>query len=408
MIGAGPAGMMAAGRAAECGAQVVLLEKNLAPGKKLLITGGGRCNVTNAESDVKKLLSYYKDAGKFLASPFSVWDSKSTIDFFEGRGMPIKIEADNRAFPTSNTARSVYDALVSYLGGHGVTIVSNAPVASLVVDHGTIVAAKISGGNTIRGRSFILATGGLSRPETGSSGDGFRMLRDIGHTIDESGGALVPVALKGTSTTRAAGVSARAKLTLFQDNEKQGTHTGKILFTHVGLSGPATLNLSREIGQLLIHGPVIIEIDLFPAEGYEKIDTLLQTTLKAHANKMVRNSLGSVVPPALVAVVLERAEIHGEKMCNSVTRDERVRLMKTLKHFAVEVSHLLGLEKAVVTSGGVPLTEIDTKDMRSLKYDNLYIIGDLLDVNRPSGGYSLQLCWTSGFVAGTAAAATRV
>ncbi len=407
VIGGGASGMMAAGRAAEMGASVVLLEKNFSLGRKLLITGGGRCNVTNAEPDVKKLLAHYKDAGKFLASPFSEWSSSETIGFFESRGMPIKIEAEQRAFPASNTAQSVYDTLMKYLAGRGVTIVSNAPVSSLTTEGTRVIAAKIAGGNTIRARSFILATGGLSRPETGSNGDGFRMLREIGHVVDESGGALVPLALKGTVTTRAAGVTTRAKLTVFQDGSKQASHIGKILFTHVGLSGPATLNLSREIGQLLIHGPVSIEIDLFPAEGYEKIDALLQETFKTHANKMLRNSLGAVVAPALVPVVLGRAEIEPEKMCNSVTRDERVRLMKTLKHFTVEVDHLLGLEKAVVTSGGVPLTELDTKTMRSLKYENLYVIGDLLDINRPSGGYSLQLCWTSGFVAGTAAAATR-
>ena len=202
-------------------------------------------------------------------------------------------------------------------------------------------------------------------------------------------------------------MSARAKLTIFQDGVKQRSEIGKILFTHVGLSGPATLNLSRDIGQLLIHGAVTLEIDLFPSEGYEKIDALLQEALKTHANKKLRNSLGSIVAPALVAVILGRADIDGEKMCNSVTRDERVRLMKTLKHFSVEVAGLLGLEKAVVTSGGIALTELDTRTMRSLKYNNLYVVGDLLDINRPSGGYSLQICWTSGFVAGTAAAATQ-
>jgi predicted Rossmann fold flavoprotein len=406
VIGGGPAGLMAAGRAAELGARVILLEKNLAPGKKLLITGGGRCNVTNAEFDVKKLLAKYGDASKFLASPFSQWDSKATIEFFETRGMPIKVAAEQRAFPASDTARSVYETLLTYVNGKGVTMVPNAPVASLSAEGGTVAAAKIMGGNTIRARAFILATGGISRPETGSNGDGFRILRTLGHTVDESGGALVPLALV-EPIARAAGVAVRAKVTVLQDSAKQTSQIGKMLFTHIGLSGPAILNLSRDIGQLLIHGQVFLEIDFFPAEGYEKIDALLQETLKAHTNKMARNALGAVIAPALVPVLLDRAGINPEKMCNSVTRDERVRLMKTLKHFEVEVKNLLGLEKAVVTSGGVALTEIDMKTMQSLKYPNLYIVGDLLDINRPSGGYSLQICWTTGFVAGSAAAATR-
>lgn len=409
VIGGGPAGMMAAGRAAEQGARVILLEKNRTLGRKLLITGGGRCNVTNAEPDVRKLLSHYKSGGKFLASPFSEWNASTTIEFFEKRGMPIKIEAEQRAFPASNTAQSVFDTLLSYVHAHKVTIASNAPIVSLTAQDGAIVSAQIAGGNTIRARSFILATGGLSRPETGSTGDGFKMLKKLGHSVDESGGALVPLALKKTPLLRAAGVSMKnAKLTVLQDGVKQRVQSGKMLFTHVGISGPAVLNMSRMIGELLIHGAVEIEIDLLPDQGYEKVDAQLQATFKEHANKMVRNALSAAIAPALVSPILQMAGIESEKMCNSVTRDERVRLMKTLKHLETEVDHLLGLEKAVVTSGGLALTEIDFKTMRSQKYGNLYIVGDLLDIDRPSGGYSLQLCWTTGFVAGTAAAtATR-
>ncbi len=406
VIGGGPAGMMAAGRAAEQGASVILLEKNLSLGRKLLITGGGRCNVTNAEPDVKKLLAHYKSGGKFLASPFSEWDASTTIAFFEKRGMPIKIEAERRAFPASNSAQSVYDTMLGYINAYGVTIASNAPIEALQAEGGTIASARIAGGNTIRARTFILATGGLSRPETGSTGDGFTMLKKLGHTVDESGGALVPLALKKTPLLRAAGVSMKnAKLTVLQDNAKQRVQSGKMLFTHVGLSGPAVLNMSRMIGELLVHGTVHIEIDLLPDQGPEKVNAQLQSIFKEHANKMVRNSFGTLIAPALVSPILQIAEIEPEKMCNSVTRDERLRLMKTLKHLTVEVDHLLGLEKAVVTSGGLALTEIDFKTMRSTKFANLYVVGDLLDIDRPSGGYSLQLCWTSGFVAGSAAAA---
>src|SRR3989344_2739514 len=227
VIGAGPAGMMAAGRAAEMGASAILLEKNISPGKKLLITGGGRCNVTNAEPDIKKLLAKYKSGGKFLASPFSVWDALKTIEFFKSRGMPVKIQAEQRAFPASDTARSVYETLLAYIKEHNVTLVTNAPVAKLLSDGARITAASISGGNTIYAKSFILATGGISRPDTGSTGDGFKMLRVLGHTVDESGGALVPLALKTTPLLRAAGVALKnVKLTVLQDGIKQHAQTG--------------------------------------------------------------------------------------------------------------------------------------------------------------------------------------
>ncbi|MCE9541582.1 aminoacetone oxidase family FAD-binding enzyme [Candidatus Kaiserbacteria bacterium] len=406
VIGGGPAGMMAAGRAAELGARVVLLEKNPTPGKKLLITGGGRCNVTNAEPDVRKMLAKYKSGGKFLASPFSLWNAQSTVDFFEKRGVAIKVEAEQRAFPVSDSARSIYDALVSRLKETGVTVMTDSAVKSLDAEDGMIADAKLRSGARIRARTFILATGGVSRPETGSTGDGFAMLRALGHTVDESGGALVPIVLKKSPLVRAAGVALKeAKLTVLQDDIKQDVQTGKLLFTHVGLSGPLALNASRTVGELLVHGPVSLEIDLMPDAGYEKIDALLQEHIRTNANKMIRNSFGTLLPPALVPALLETSGIQPEKLSNSVTRTERIRLMKTLKHLRVEVERLLGLDKAVVTSGGLSLTEVDFKTMRSMKYTNLFVTGDILDIERPSGGYSLQICWTTGFVAGSSAAA---
>jgi predicted Rossmann fold flavoprotein len=222
VIGGGPSGMMAAGRAAACGARVILLEKNPTLGKKLLITGGGRCNVTNAEFDTKKLLAKYGDAGKFLASPFSQWDAAATIAFFEECGVPIKIEAEQRAFPTSNSARSIYEALIAYMQKGNVAIRTSSSVVAITHSDDAISAIKISSGEIIEAKTFILAAGGISRPETGSNGDGFKMLRTLKHTVDESGGALVPIALAPTPLTRAAAVSlAAAKITVLQDGEKQ-------------------------------------------------------------------------------------------------------------------------------------------------------------------------------------------
>ncbi len=404
VIGGGPAGMMAAGRAAELGAKVVLIEKNRSLGKKLLITGGGRCNVTNAELDNRKFLAKFRDSGKFLASPFSQWSVQKTLDFFHARNMPTKVEAEQRVFPLSNTAQSVWDTLVGYMREHNVTVISNAPVTKLHTEGEKISTVEIRGGQTIHAKSFILATGGTSHPETGSTGDGYAWLRALGHSVSEASAALVPLALKDPAKD-AAGVSVRnAKITLFQNEVRQAQNVGKILFTHVGLSGPAILNMSREIGELLKYGDVIIEIDLLPDMGYEKVNAALQDTFKINSNKKLRNSLKGLIAPALVTAVLEKVEIDGETACNSVTRNARVRLMKTLKHLRFEVKNLLGMEKAVITAGGVSLTEVDFKTMRSTKYNNLYLVGDILNIDRPSGGYSLQLCWTTGFVAGSSAA----
>lgn len=404
VIGGGPAGMMAAGTAAARGAKVVLIEKNASLGKKLLITGGGRCNVTNAEPDLKKLLARFKKGGKFLPSPFSQFDNAAALRFFNERGMPTKVEAEQRAFPESNDAKSVWDVLVAYLKDGSVTVLSNSAVVKVVSDGKRIEAVILKNKKEVPAKRYIFATGGLSHPETGSTGDGFKFLKDLGHTVNDTNAALVPIALRETWVKRAAGVSLRdVKITAYQNDAKQAQREGKILFTHIGLSGPAILNMSRDIGELLKYGDVVLELDLLASEGPEKVNARLQELLREDAsNKMIKNVLGALIPPALVAPMLDLAQIPGETVCNSVTRAQRLALAHLLKHVRVTVKDLLGFEKAIITSGGIALEEVDWKTMRSLKYDNLYIVGDLLDIDRPSGGYSLQLCWTTGFVAGSA------
>lgn len=409
VIGGGPAGMMAAGRAAELGAKVLLIEKNKSLGKKLLITGGGRCNVTNAEFDNKKLLAKFKESGKFLFSPFSQWSVQESLDFFHARAMPTKEEAEQRVFPLSNTAQSVWDTLVAYLKQSNVTVLSNSPVVRFQKESEVITGVELRGGRVIRGKTFVLATGGTSHPETGSTGDGYTWLRELGHAVSEESAALVPVAFKEPAGSGAPGVSLpNAKITLFQNEVKQKQSVGKILFTHVGLSGPAVLNMSRDIGELLKYGAVMLEVDLMPESGYEKVNLTLQEVFKEQSNKKIKNSLQGILSPSLVSYVLLRAEIDPEIQCNSVTRDARLRLIKILKHLRFEVKGLLGMDKAVVTAGGVELTEVEFKTMASKKYPNLFLVGDILNIDRPSGGYSLQLCWTTGFVAGTSAAELSV
>lgn len=407
VVGGGPAGMMAAGRAAELGARVLLLEKNATLGKKLLTTGGGRCNVTNAEFDTRALLARYGASGKYLSSPFAAWGAKESIDFFESRGMKTKIENEKRVFPVSDSARSVLDVLIAYMKEGGVTVRTRAAVERITAADGWVRSVVLENGEEVTAKHFIFAAGGASRPETGSTGDAFGWLTELGHTVSTAEAALVPIELQEIWPRRAAGVALTgAKVTLMQFGKKQKVATGKILFTHVGLSGPCILNMSRDISELLEYGDVALEIDLFPAVGYEKVDSDLRTLIEGNTAKMFRNALGTLVAPALATPLIEAAGIDPEKLCGAITRVERIRLMRLMKHIPLTVKGLLGLDKAVVTSGGVSLDEIDTRDMRSRRYPNLFVIGDVLDINRPSGGFSLQMCWTTGRIAGEAASHT--
>lgn len=405
VIGGGPSGMMAAARAAELGLKVVLLEKNESLGKKLLITGGGRCNVTNAQPDTRKFLSKYKDSDKFLFSAFSQFDVTNTLAFFNDRGMPTKVEAENRVFPVSDSAQSVWDVLVQSLKKSNVEIRTNAVVTKIESVDGKnkkISRVVLKNKEVVVAKKYILATGGTSRPETGSTGEGFQWLRDLGHTIIPTNEALVPIALSDEWVKRISGVTLQnIKLTTFQNNQKQEVHKGKLLFTHFGVSGPTVLNMSKDIGELLKYGEVEIRLDLLPTLDHGMLNAKLQEIFKMDDKKKIKNSLGSLIPSALVSPVLSLAGIDEEKSCNSVTREERLKLIDTIKGIVLHVDKLLGSDKAVVSSGGVDLTEVDFKTMQSKKIENLYLVGDVLNIDRPSGGYSLQLCWTTGYVAGS-------
>ncbi len=404
VIGGGPAGMMAANRAAELGTKVILLEKNPGLGKKLLITGGGRCNVTNATFDVRTFLKKYKDSDKFLFSTFSQYDVTKSIEFFNSRGMPTKVEAENRVFPVSNSAQSVWDVLVESLKKNKVEVKTNAIVSKIEHTDEKITGVVLKNKEVIVGKKYILATGGTSRPETGSTGEGFSWLKDLGHTVVPTNEALVPIALKDTWTKKLSGVALRdIKLTTFQNNQKQEVHKGKLLFTHFGVSGPTILNMSKDVGELLKYGDVEIRLDLLPSLDHGMMNTKLQELFKEDDKKKIKNSLGSLIPSALVSPVLILAGIDENKSNNSVSREERLKLIEVIKGIPLHVSHLLGSDKAVVSSGGVELTEVDFKTMQSKKIENLYLVGDVLNIDRPSGGYSLQLCWTTGFVAGSSA-----
>ncbi|MBP9822403.1 MAG: NAD(P)/FAD-dependent oxidoreductase [Candidatus Pacebacteria bacterium] len=401
VIGGGPAGMMAAGTAGINGKKVLLIEKNATLGKKLLITGGGRCNVTNAEPDTRKLLEKFGKDGKFLFSAFSQFDTTQALEFFNSRGMTTKVENELRVFPTSDKAQSVWNVLSDYMREGNVTIKTYTAVENFVMNkNGSIEAVRIMG-DEIKAKSFILATGGKSHPETGSTGDGFGWLKDLGHNVIESNPSLVPVKLSESWVKELSGISLpMVKFSLMQNNYKQSTHKGKLLFTHFGISGPGVLNMSGEIRERLEYAPVTLVADLLPSLDHKQVDTAILESFKGEINKKFKNISSELFPNALMQTLGILADIDPETPCHSVSREARLNLVQLIKALPMRVSGLLGTEKAVITSGGIALEEIDFKTMRSRKIQNLFVTGDILNIARPTGGYSLQLCWTTGFVAG--------
>ncbi len=404
VIGGGPAGMMAAATAASLlpkGSRVLLLEKNASLGKKLLITGGGRCNVTNAEFDTRVLLKKFKEGEQFLFSAFSQCGVIETLAFFNSRGMETKVEANKRVFPASNSAQSVWNVLVDELKKHHVEVRTKAEVTKIESGGNRVSAIVLKNGSKVFAKNIVVATGGYSHPETGSTGAGFTWLTELGHTVEAPSMALVPITTSDEWSHKIAGVSLQqAKLTLFQNNAKQTQAEGKMLFTHVGLSGPLVLNLSSEIGELLKYGEVVLELDLLPHLSYDTLNFKLQEIFKTHHTKKLKNALPDLIPGGLIDAVGTLSGINLDTPCNSVSREARLKLVKLLKHIPLNPTGLLGEDKAIITSGGVVLEEVDFKTMRSRKFENLYLVGDILNIDRPSGGYSLQLCWTTGFVAG--------
>ena len=305
-------------------------------------------------------------------------------------------------FPRTEKAESVWRVLVEELKKSGVTVKSGRAVMGIEKrgETGQFVV-KLEDNEKIVASSCIVATGGTSHPETGSTGEGFKWLKNLGHTIVENNFALVPLALADAWAKKLGGVTLQnIKLTVLADGKKQSAHLGKLLFTHFGVSGPTILNLSKEVGELLAHSRVTILLDLFPKLDAGVLREKLQNLLITESNKKIKNILGQLIPTALVGPMLKLAEIDGETPSHSVRRDERLKLVQILKAVPLQVKGLLGANKAVISAGGVKLEEINFKTMESRLAPRLYLIGDVLNIDRPSGGYSLQLCWTTGFVAG--------
>ncbi|MCC7500278.1 aminoacetone oxidase family FAD-binding enzyme [Candidatus Nomurabacteria bacterium] len=401
VVGGGPAGMMAAGKAAALGKRVLLLEKNNRLGKKLRISGGGRCNITNAEEDERVLLRAYGKAEQFLYSIFSQFGNKDTFSFFESLNLPLVVQARKRAFPTTERAPDVVRALEQYLAKGGVTVLTGTPATKVVAGPDGIEGV-VCGTERYSGSYYIFATGSISHPETGSTGDGFGWLRSLGHSVVAPTPTIVPLKSKDKWPALLPGTTlSNMKITFFTEGKKAFSKTGALLFTHFGISGPVVLNCAGMVSDLLYEGVVTAQIDTSPTEDIGALDKRLLAAFDAHKNKALKNMLKEVVEPgaAKAALVLMDQDLAGKKV-HSITKEERMSLAKLLKALPLTIEGLMGFDRAVVADGGVPLDEVDMRTMRSKKVPNLSIIGDLLHITRPSGGYSLQLCWSTGFVAG--------
>lgn len=394
--------MTAAGRAAELGKRVLLLEKNKSLGEKLKISGGGRCNITNAEYDTRKLLANYGDAADFLYSPFSQFGVKDTFTLFEGLGLPLVVQARNRAFPHTEKASDVCSALVRYMEKGKVDLKKGTAVKKIHHKDGAITGVETSAG-VFTAASYILATGGVSHPETGSTGDGFGWLTELGHSIKKPTPTIVPIATAEEWMHMLSGVSLSfMKITLYLEEEKQFSKIGKVLFTHFGLSGPLILNCAGKIGDLLQSGRVTAKIDAYPDTDHGALEDKILKVFDANKNKMLKNIFKELVPEGTApGIITLFPSINMDTKVHSVSREDRKKIVQMLKALPVTVTNLMGYDRAVVADGGVTLAEIDMRTMRSKKLSNLYVTGDLLHINRPSGGFSLQLCWTTGYVSGS-------
>lgn len=404
IIGGGPAGMMAAGRAAECGARVVLVERNECFGKKLLITGKGRCNITNSELDAKNAVEIFGKKGKFLFSALNRFGVKDTIKFFEDRGVKTKTERGGRVFPVSDQAADVRRALEDCINGGHVTVLKNSIVKDIILAGGKVSHVILKNGEEIFADKFIIATGGMSYSATGSKGEGFLWAKKMGHTVVPPCPALIPIMVKEKWISDLEGLSLKnVNISVYQNNKKQDERFGEAIFTGEGMSGPIILDMSKDVGELLKNKiPVIISIDFKPALDYPVLDARIQRDFKEASNKMFKNSLDELLPQKLIPVIIRLSEIDLENPVNLVTKEERKRLLHLLKDFQLEVKKLDSIERAIITSGGVALNEVDPKTMQSKIIKNLYFAGEILDLDGPTGGYNLQVCWSTGYAAGTA------
>ncbi len=396
--------MMAAGRAAKLGAKVVLIEKNEILGKKLLITGKERCNFTHNEFDIRKFAEKFGRNGRFLYSALAVFGAREVIDFFESRGVKARVEQGDRVFPEKGNAQDILNVLIKYLAEGKVNILLNSEVTGFKQKKGKISQVLLRD-RQIGADKFIICAGGKAYPQTGSSGEGYQWAEQLGHTVITPVPSLNPVKTSEDWAKELQGLSLKnVSLKLFQNGKKQDERFGEMLFTHFGVSGPMVMDMSKNIGALLKKGPVKLILDLKPALDFIKLDKRIQRDLEKFKGRMFKNSLKGLLPLSMIAVMIKLSAIEPEKKVDYISREERNKLVHLLKELELTPTELLGFKWSVVTSGGVSLKEVNPNTMGSKKMENLYFAGEILDLDGPSGGYNLQECWSTGYLAGESAA----
>lgn len=404
IIGGGPAGLMAAGRAAEMGARVMVIEKNADCGRKLLLTGQGRCNLTNEDIRPDNLTDFYGKQGKFLHSALASFGVPETVQFFHQLGLETKTERGKRVFPVSERSQDVLKVLLNYCRKNGVVIFRNAPVINLE-RRGKRIERVLLRGREIESETFMICTGGKSYRQTGSTGDGYRWAERLGHTITPPVPAIVPIRISEGWVGTLKGLDLRnVALRATCDGNEIARRFGELSFTHFGVSGPIAMDMSREISEVIGQKPLSLELDLKPALSPEKLDRRLQRDFEAAPGKPLGVVMKGLMPVRLIRPFLRLASLSWEMKVDQVSREERLALVRLFKNVTMTPKGLLGFDWAIVTRGGVDLREVDPGTLGSRKIENLFFAGEVLDLDGPTGGFNLQVCWSTGRLAGESAA----
>ena len=395
--------MMAAAAAAECGGRVLLIEKMPRVGRKMMITGKGRCNVTSAD-EIPDIIKNIVGNGRFLNSSLRAFDNADVMAFFEGLGVSLKTERGNRVFPESDRAVDVVDAMLRHLRDHAVEIRTNAAVTELIIEDGRVCGVRLADGTRIEAAAVILAMGGASYPATGSTGDGYALARAAGHTVTDIFPALVPLVTGDTWVKDVQGLSLRnVRASLYHVGRKEQDFFGEMLFTHFGVTGPIILQLSRRASELLATGARDLELrlNLKPALTHEKLRERVERDFAKYERKQLRNAMIDLLPKRLIEPVLNAAELSPERFAQQISSKERERLVQTLQALPLTVTGTRPITEAIVTAGGVATREIDPRTMASKIVKHLYFVGELVDVDAYTGGYNLQAAFSMGHAAGS-------
>lgn len=405
VIGGGAAGMMAAVAAAREGASVTVYEKNEKLGKKLFITGKGRCNVTNS-SDMETVFRNVVTNRKFLYSAFYTYNNEDIMEFMEKNGTQLKIERGNRVFPASDKAGDIIDAFRRALKAEKVTVCFRKEVKEILTAEAGVTGIRFSDGGKADADAVILATGGISYPSTGSTGDGHCMAEELGHTVTDMNPGLVALTAKEEYVKDLQGLSLKnVRASVYQGKKKLYEDFGEMLFTHFGVSGPLMLSASSLIAKKLKEQELALRIDLKPALDREQLDKRILRVFEENSHKDFKNSLGTLLPQKLISVVIFLSGIPEEKKVYDISKEERQEFLSVLKEFPLTLTGLRGYNEAIITQGGVSVKEVNPSTMESKRIPGLYFAGEILDVDALTGGYNLQIAWSTGYLAGMCAGA---